>query len=243
MKLQDLQENWNKFGEQDPLWGILAWPDKSQNRWEIDAFFATGVAEIEEVLAYLERLDVQVAREAALDFGCGVGRLTQALAPHFRVVHGVDISPAMLALAEQYNRFGDRCRYHLNEADDLGLFADGSFDFIYSNITLQHMPPRFARAYLLEFLRVLRPGGVLVFQIPSAPRQKWRLLLQPLKPTRLWRLYRRLRYNDRPVMEMYCIPKARVLRLLRAHGARVVDVQPDTSADAAWISYRYCVTR
>ena len=36
-----------------------------------------------------------------------------------------------------------------------------------SFIVLQHMEPRYAKAYVAEFLRVLRPGGVALFQLPS----------------------------------------------------------------------------
>lgn len=36
-----------------------------------------------------------------------------------------------------------------------------------SIIVLQHMEPRYARAYIAEFLRVLRPGGVACFQVPA----------------------------------------------------------------------------
>lgn len=243
MKLKDVQENWNKFGENDPLWGILAWPGKEDGGWDLESFFATGEREIAEVLAYMEGLGVALRRGVALDFGCGVGRLSQALAAHFEQVHGVDISPAMIAKAQEINRFGGRCQYHLNDQDDLHLFADNNFDTIYSNITLQHMPPRFAAAYIREFLRVLKPGGILLFQIPSHPRQWWRRILQPLKPTALWQHYQRLRYGEAPVMAMYGIPKSRVLRLLAQQHARILDVAADESADVHWSSFRYCVTK
>lgn len=243
MKLDELQENWNKFGESDPLWGILAWPDKTENRWQVDAFFATGVEEIDAVWAYAEGLGLEIEFGTALDFGCGVGRLSQALARRFEWVHGVDISPAMIELAQEYNQFGEHCQYHLNPTDDLSLFEDHTVDFIYSNITLQHMPPVYARSYIQEFLRLLAPGGVLIFQIPDRPKSALRRLTQPLKPTAMWRSYQKWRYGDQPVMNMYGISRTQVEQLLKTHGGQLVDVQADESADAAWISYRYCVTK
>ncbi len=243
MDLKDVQTNWNRFGEADPFWAVLAWPGMEEGRWNPDAFFATGQEEIDAVLAYVAGLDVSIARDRTLDFGCGVGRLSQALARHFARVDGVDISETMIDLARKFNQHGDRCQYHLNLQDDLSLFPDDTFDFLYSNITLQHMPPRFAQRYILEFLRVLKPGGLMVFQIPSRPRGSVQRLLQPIKPTSLWRWYQKIRYGDQPVMNMYGIPREKIIRLLSDHGGLLVDVQPDNNADAAWDSYRYAVQK
>ncbi|MCO6450144.1 MAG: class I SAM-dependent methyltransferase [Caldilineales bacterium] len=240
MDLKEVQENWNKFGNTDPLWGILAWPEKDENRWQIDEFFATGVAEISEVLEYVEQ-QAPLRRGRALDFGCGVGRLSQALTAHFERVDGVDISPAMITLAQEYNRYPESCHYHLNDRDDLSLFSP-DFDFIYSNITLQHMPPRYSQAYIGEFLRILAPGGILVFQIPSTARRLRNRLTQPLRPTRPFRWLQKIRHGDQPVMDMYGIPKDEVLRLVQTRGGTVLDVQADSSADAMWHSFRYLVT-
>ena len=243
MNLKDVQTNWNRFGEADPFWAVLAWPGMEQGRWDPDAFFATGREEIDAVLSYAGELGVSFARTAALDFGCGVGRLSQALARHFARVDGVDISESMIDIARQFNQYGGRCRYHLNLRDDLSLFQDDTFDFLYSNITLQHMPPRFARRYIMEFLRVLKPGGLMIFQIPARPRSALQRLLQPLKPTSLWRWYQKARYGEQPVMNMYGIPRPDVRRLIAAHGGRLLDVRPDDNADAAWDSYRYAVQK
>jgi SAM-dependent methyltransferase len=73
----------------------------------------------------------------------------------------------MLREAARHNRHPDRCTYHLNAAPDLALFADSTFSFAYSTLVLQHMEPRYSKRYIREFLRVLAPGGVLVFQLPS----------------------------------------------------------------------------
>jgi len=104
-----------------------------------------------------------------LDFGCGVGRLTQAFCDYFAECHGVDIAPSMIELADRYNRRGAAARYHCNDRDDLSLFGDGTFCFVYSNLVLQHMEPAYSRKYIREFLRVLQPGGIALFQLPGEP--------------------------------------------------------------------------
>lgn len=169
MRLEQLRDSWNELAARDAFQAVLTRSAASTQRWDSDAFFRTGVDEVEFILHRIRTLGVETGSARALDFGCGLGRVTQALCRHFRQVDGVDIAAAMIERAGQFNRFPDRCTYHLNEAADLRLFADAAFDFVYSNITLQHIEPEYSRRYIEEFFRVLRPGGVTVFQVPAGP--------------------------------------------------------------------------
>src|SRR5262249_3108618 len=67
---------------------------------------------------------------------------------------------------------GQRCGFVLNETNDLAVFPDDAFDFVYSSLVLQHMKPEYSQNYIKEFLRVLAPGGLPVFQIPRQPLQQ-----------------------------------------------------------------------
>jgi SAM-dependent methyltransferase len=89
------------------------------------------------------------------------------MAATFDRADGVDISKAMLRHARRFNRHGERCTYHLNVAPNLSLFANESFDFVYTTLVLQHIEPSISRRYIAELIRVLAPGGLLVFQLPS----------------------------------------------------------------------------
>lgn len=174
MNLQELKKNWDEFGKQDPLWAILTNPTKKNNSWKPEEFFQTGEEEINAVLEYISSLNISLSRKRAFDFGCGVGRLTQALCLYFDECYGVDIAPSMIDFAKQYNRHGDKCKYYVNDADNLSLFEDDYFNFIYSKIVLQHIKPEYSKNYIKEFVRILAPGGLLVFQAPSelAPVEK-----------------------------------------------------------------------
>jgi SAM-dependent methyltransferase len=165
-----IRDYWDRHAERDPLWAVLSEQSKSGGRWDLGRFFQTGVSEIASILYQFDSRRVEVGHGSALDFGCGVGRLTQALAPRFHRVVGVDVSPRMLTLANDFNGFPSRVSYVNNQRGDLRQFADASFDFVISNIVLQHVPPALALAYIGEFFRVLAPGGALVFQIPSHVR-------------------------------------------------------------------------
>jgi SAM-dependent methyltransferase len=243
VNLAKLRRNWDLLGRADPLWAIAFDPTKRGNRWRPEEFFATGRREVARLLADLERAGVAVGRGRALDFGCGAGRLTQALAEHFEQVDGVDIAPSMLALAERSNRHGRRCRYHLNAGDDLALFAGATFDLALSLLVLQHVDNRYARGYLGELVRVLRPGGVLVAGLPSRPRATPRGRLFALLPNGVLNVWRRLRYRHLGVMELHGLPRDEVVALLRGAGGRVVEIRPDDALGRDWDSYRYVVVK
>jgi len=110
MGIKELQRSWDQFGKLDLLWAVLVYTGKADNRWGHQEFFATGKHDIAEVLADLKRMNMTVPEGTVLDFGCAVGRLTQALADEFPEVVGVDIAPSMLELARRYNRHGDHCQ-------------------------------------------------------------------------------------------------------------------------------------
>jgi len=235
--LFELRDRWDQAGRSDAFWAVLNHPDKSGNRWVEEEFFETGVAEIQDLIGHLQGLNVAINSDRALDFGCGPGRLTQALASYFREVDGVDISPSMIELAERLNKHRDHCHYHLNVATDLRTFVDSSFDFIYSNITLQHMPRKFAKGYMREFLRVLRPQGVVVFQLPGRRRgTRSRVMGLIPAPIRSW--YRRLRTRH-AAAEMHGWPREQVIEHFRGFGAELLEVTPTHDAGGGWESYRY----
>jgi len=241
VKLEDLQEDFHKLGETDPLGTVLFLkPDRTP--WEVEELFTTGENEIQELVDYLESLGLELPKGVALDFGCGIGRLTQPLARYFDMCYGVDIAPSMLELACKHNRYRDKCHYLLNETGDLGLFTDNSIDFILSRITLQNMAPRYSKQYIKEFIRILAPCGLLVFQIPSKPL-KIRQVIKYWLPEPLLDLFYKMKYRERPHIEMHGVKREKVIKILEENGATIIDVKPDRGALNEWSSFSYCVTK
>jgi ubiquinone/menaquinone biosynthesis C-methylase UbiE len=249
MNLADVQRLYDDWGASDALWAILPFTGKRGNRWSVAEFFQTGVREIEGLLQSIRALGLPLRPRTALDFGCGVGRLSQALAQHFDTVWGVDIAPSMIERAQAYNRYGTRCRYVLNNRDDLAVLAGTTFDLVYSNITLQHLEPRYARGYIAEFLRVAARPGLVVFHQPSEhrlPPAAMRPVRQALKravPSPVLEAYRRLRgiMLREPRWEMHGIPRDEVTRLVEAHGGRLVHVEDEFNPRSGWHSCTYFV--
>jgi SAM-dependent methyltransferase len=227
--LDTLKNDWDSLAERDALYAILTDGSKAGGQWNIAEFMATGDAEIETVMSHLAGIDcIPDGNGAALDFGCGVGRLTQPLARHFASCVGVDISQQMIQKAESLNRYA-HCRYVAN-SDTRLPFTDANFSFIYSNIALQHVPQRFARGYLREFVRVLAPGGVLVFGVQDsfAAQDVSSLLIRVRHVLHIRSRIKVVLGLGPGDMQMHCLPKRVVRRALGT--AEIVDIQLTNTA-------------
>ena len=245
MYFRHLKYKWQKFGLIDPLWSILALDNKYGRKWEVEEFFRTGEKEIAELTKTIDAISPDFKKRRALDFGCGVGRLTQPLSSAYETVCGIDVAPSMIDLAKKYNRHCN-CRYILNARPDLKIFSDGNFDLIYSNITLQHMEKKFMIGYLREFFRILDDGGILVFQIAGEPKEKprssfLREVIKKIIPFFVLDEYRRLRYG-RLNMDIYGLKKAEVYELVDSFGGRVVKCE-ENDIVVSWTSFRYFVVK
>ncbi|HZN77596.1 MAG TPA: class I SAM-dependent methyltransferase [Micromonosporaceae bacterium] len=241
--LDEVRRDWTKLGAEDPLWAVLVAPDKRGGHWAVDEFLATGRADVDEMIGWLTGLGLPVRWERALDFGCGVGRLSQALAGHADEVVGVDIASSMLDTARRLDRSDGVCRYVLNDSPDLGQFPDGHFDLVYTALVLQHLPRPAIDRYLAEFLRVLRPGGTAVVQVPTRPLWTVRGVIWRFAPYRLiaWGQRRVLGYPA--PMRMTGVPDRAVTALVTAHGGEIVDRRDDLPYTPDWQCTRYVLRR
>jgi SAM-dependent methyltransferase len=238
--LQRQQQMWDQLAADDPFWTIL--PER-KGGWDAQEFMATGEREIEGVLEHVASLGVRLNLRRALDFGCGVGRLTQALATRFDETCGVDISPVMVQEAVRRNQYGDRCRYLVNVSDVLVGLEDASFDLVYSSLTLMHIEPALIRGYIAELLRVLASDGVLVFQLPTHP-PRMRATVKRLIPGPLLSAYRRVRYGKLPLPAMNSMSPKDAAGILAASGGRIIDIKPNRFyLLRPWGSVRYYVMR
>jgi len=236
----ELHDAWNTFGEKDAMWAVLAHPERAGGRWEATEFYATGEREIADLMALADRFGLPETRDRALDFGCGLGRLTQPLADHFKSVTGVDISSSMLERAERANR-RPNATFVLNVRPDLSVFPDQHFDFIYSTMVLQHMPPELALSYTDEFARILRPGGLVVFTVPTEPSDTMIGRLYRVLPPAVIHAY--VRHRLGAVMEMHGIPMDVLIPRLTARGLRIELVEPHRSGGPYWRGFRYVVSK
>jgi RimJ/RimL family protein N-acetyltransferase len=140
---------------------VAAGYDQIADRWlDLSTY---GFAQIERAVAFVKR------RGVALDVGCGAGRCFDLLAQHGFTTDGIDLSPAMIALARERHPearlfHADICRWELPR----------SYDLIVAWDSVWHVPLDRQEAVLKKLCRGLSAGGVIVFSKggTDAPEEK-----------------------------------------------------------------------
>ncbi len=161
MTISDQKVNWNRFAQINPYYAIMTIPGQT---WTEKDFYASGKDQINHIMQSPVMIDR--GKGKALDFGCGIGRLTQALLSYFDEVIGIDISEKMLSLAREYNKSA-KCKYLLNECAPVLAADDNQYDFVISLLVLQHIENNDTEKYIHELIRVLKPNGIFIYQLPT----------------------------------------------------------------------------
>ena len=215
---------WAAYGETEPHWSVLTNDAFRQHNLaaNIDVFYESGHADVGALLAFAARAGASPGPAAhALDFGCGVGRLTLAVAERVANVVGVDISMGHLRLARERaseNGVDNVSFEQIRAVDDLARWQ-GTIDLVLSRIVLQHNPPPIMAALLEGLLRALAPGGVAVLQLPTfIPGQDFTI--------------RDYLLNTQPQMEMNALPQRHVFEIIERTGCRALEVREDNSIGA-----------
>lgn len=101
------------------------------------------------------------AMDAILDFGCGCGRLArwwwELEGPR---IHGCDYNPRLVNWCAAHLK---HVEVRTNELDPPLPYGEQCFDLVYALSVFTHLPPSLAQRWMIELVRVLRPGGLLFF--------------------------------------------------------------------------------
>jgi len=223
VNLKELKKNWEGLGKTDPMWAILTDPKYKGNKWDKESFFNSGKQEIKNHIQFIEtELGYFPIKTKALDFGCGIGRCTNALAEYFDMVYGVDIASSMIEKARQITQFPKKTSFHQNSKSELSGFGYETFSFVFSTIALQHINPQYSKQYIAEFLKLLKPKGFLLFQTHTSFPKGILPKLKRLLPQNIRNFIYKTINRDEFVMELHNISKIEIENILRKGNGNIV---------------------
>ncbi|MEP7044067.1 MAG: class I SAM-dependent methyltransferase [Dokdonella sp.] len=216
-----IAESWSHFGETEPYWSVLTTDEFRKDRLEenIEAFSEFGATDVNRFLATLKRNGLSIPAGAhCIELGCGVGRLTRWLAPHFAKITALDVSPGHLALAkENVEKHARNVDFRqLRRVEDLQELPTAQVFFTF--LVLQHNPPPVIEALLDGIFSRLAPGAIAYFH------------LQTYAPDYHFDLESYLADHEGKItMEMHALPQKDVFRIAARHGMRTIEVLNQTN--------------
>jgi ubiquinone/menaquinone biosynthesis C-methylase UbiE len=238
MDLNGVRDSWNALAKENAVAAMLS-SDLKGKITDVQDLFASGRAEVDELMFRLDSLGVTLKKNRMLDFGCGVGRLSQTFVEYFDEVYGIDIAPAVIDLANQYNRHPQKCKYVLNQTNNLQLLADSSIDLVWCYGALHLIEPRYVRDYIKEFLRVLVHDGIAVFNHVAGPATTLKGLLLRLAPTQLLNLHHTAKYG----FEIHSISRKVMTAMIQAERGKLLYSKKDQYWGPNWLGYQYYVLK
>jgi len=163
--VSNTDEDWRIIAEVEPFYGVLTNPKFLRSNIDDAAkaeFFATGEGDVGHIHREMNRHFGPFNPRSAMDFGCGVGRLTRALHDITGDAIGVDVAPGMVAEARKEVRAG------LSFTTTL---PDRLFGWIVSIIVFQHITPERGYPLLQRICGLAAPGGGITLQLPFYRRE------------------------------------------------------------------------
>lgn len=171
-KIIESKSKWNELARENARYYILT--NKSISDSET-SFRLSGEQDVknnfldDEIIRNIIGYD---KKSKALEIGCGIGRLSEFIAPHVNKLYGVDISEEMISRAK--DRLNQQKNIIFMATDGASFPIDNeSVDVVLSFIVFQHMPSvKIIRKNIEEISRVLKTGGVAKIQLRGIPVSK-----------------------------------------------------------------------
>ena len=233
---------WSRLGETEPHWSVLTQEQfRAQSLGDAQRarFYESGLHEMQRLNAWLRRAGIPPRPDAVCaEYGCGVARVTHALArQHARVV-AFDVSAPHLRLARAHVQAEGLAHVefvHVTGRASLDALRD--IDVFYSVIALQHSPPPIILDVLTRAFAALRPGGYAFFQLPTYARD-----YSYAASAHVGQISANSANLD---MEVHFVPQPVVLDMAHKAGLAVLEVQPDNSVGNhdRWISNSFLLAR
>ncbi|CDZ77159.1 biotin biosynthesis protein BioC [Legionella massiliensis] len=218
--LEKIKQTWSAFGQERPFWSVITssdfLPENIDKKAEL--FWQSGKTEWQVIKTIAERHNFAITPSlTAVEFGCGVGRVTTEMAQHLKTVHGYDISANHLSIAaERAKSLGltNLVLHELMSAKDL-LQKLTSCDLFYSCLVFQHNPPPIINELVKLALDSLNPGGLAIFQVPT-------YISGYSFKARAW-----IDGSNHADMGMHPIPQHRIFEIAKNLNCEILEVRED----------------
>ena len=174
---ESIKTFWDQAAEADPYWYVSSYGQYGASR-NLEEFWASGRtiwSDLKAAMGYKPS-----PKDAVVEIGCGVGRLTRAIAPEVGRVISLDVSEKMLSIARQANL--PNVEFRAAQGFSLPGIPDKSVDLALGYCVFQHLPSHAAlKSYLDEMCRVVKPGGLIAFTLSSRDLTAWLMPLLRLR--------------------------------------------------------------
>lgn len=112
------------------------------------------------------------------------------------------------------------------------------------------MKPKYAKRYIKEFIRITKPGGLIIFQLASNLKEnpigfinRLKRKIEKVIPYSLLNFYRRKKENKEIIMDMNGIKLDYVKKIVKNQGAALIQITKNDSAGKEWDSYKYFIKK
>jgi SAM-dependent methyltransferase len=211
-----MESVWSKYGKEDPYYSVLTneiFKKSNINKKNVEEFYHSSNSDFDFINSALKRNYIELKKDSTvLDFGCGLGRVGLRFVENDHPYIGVDISRPHLTQAEKYFSEMNFKNYEFILLEKFFQQTEIA-DLVFSLIVLQHNPPPVIALLIEQMCDALRPGGTLIFQVPTR-----------LNGYR----FNTSDYVSNPpnhgVMEMHAFPQKEIFKILRNHKCTPVEV-------------------
>lgn len=160
------KHDWERIGKTNPYFGVITDPKFSLENLTDELkeeFFQSGVDFVNHIIQNTGKfLASSPPFQRALEFGCGVGRLTIPLSSLATEVVAVDVSEAMLNEARKNCRQKSINNVRFSLSDSEPTWLHGAYDFVLSFIVFQHIPEKKGMELFESIVNHVSPGGIVV---------------------------------------------------------------------------------
>ena len=210
---EQVAREWEELGSSQPVWSVLSRePYKNVQRDTVpQSFYISGEREAKRLVGALRRNGIAPPFTRAVEYGCGLGRVSIPLSRFCRHLDAYDISGSHIELAKRHAAETKVENILFHQVETPSDRPETGYDLYYSCLVFQHNPPPVILRLIRNALEGLAPDGVAVFQLP--------VFLKGYEFKLNSYLGRR-----RSGIEMHAVPQRLVLDIISEKGCRLLDL-------------------